>query len=70
MRSLRYLFCILAAALAGGAVLYGIGQSGLAGEQGISGGIYTNLVIYPAGIIAAAIAFWIVWAATDPGSEK
>ena len=32
--------------------------------------IYSNLVIYPAVILMGCFGFWIVFSATDPGSEK
>jgi hypothetical protein len=70
MQALRYLICILVALAVGAGTIYGIGQSGLAGEGGLAGGIYSNLVIYPAAILVACFGFWIVYAATDPGSDK
>lgn len=67
---MRYLLCGLAAIAAGAGTYYGIGHSGLAGAGGLTGGFYSNLVIYPAMVLVACFGFWIVYAATDPGSER
>lgn len=70
MIGLRYLLCGLVALALGAVTFYGIGQSGLAGERGLGGGLYSNLVTYPAVILVGCFGFWIAFAASDPGSEK
>ena len=70
MKGLRFLVCGLVAVAVGAGTYYGIGNSGLASEGGLAGGFYSSLVIYPATALMACIGFWIVYAATDPGSEK
>ncbi len=70
MRSMRYFMATLLGLVAGGGTLWGIAGSGLAGEQGLTGGLYSSLIIYPAALLAFAFVFWIVFAAMDPGSEQ
>jgi hypothetical protein len=56
--------------LAGGGTWWGVAGSGLAGDGGLAGGLYSSLIIYPAALLAFAFVFWIVFAAMDPGSEQ
>jgi len=70
MKSLRFLLCGLVGLALGAGTYYLIGKSGLSGEGGLEGGIYSNLVIYPAVVLAICFGFWIAFAASDPGSEK
>jgi hypothetical protein len=70
MIGLRYSLCGLAAVALGVGAFYIIGQTGLAGEGGLEGGIYSNLVTYPAVILVGCFGFWIAFAASDPGSGK
>lgn len=70
MKILRYLACAFVAFVFGLATYLGIGQSGLSGAGNPTGGIYSNLVIYPAVILMGCFGFWIVYAVSDPGSEK
>jgi hypothetical protein len=70
MKGLRLVLCGLAALAVAALTYYGIGHSGLAREGGLAGGIYSNLVTYPAVVLMGCFGFWIAYAATDPGSEK
>jgi hypothetical protein len=70
MRGLRFLVCALVAAAFGAVTFAGIGATGLTGAADPTGGLYSNLVIYPAVILMGAFGFWIVFSATDPGTEK
>ncbi|HVT50967.1 MAG TPA: hypothetical protein VHE77_05340 [Dongiaceae bacterium] len=70
MRSMRYFVAGLLGLAAGGGTLWGISGSGIAGEGGLAGGLYSSLILYPAALLAFAIVFWIVFAAMDPGSEQ
>jgi hypothetical protein len=70
MKSLRFLICCLVAFAFGAVTLAGIGHTGLSGAVAPTGALYSNLVIYPAVILMSSFGFWIVFAATDPGSEK
>jgi hypothetical protein len=67
---MRYFMAGLLGLLAGGGTLWGVSGSGLAGEGGLAGGLYSSLILYPAAVLAFAIVFWIVFAAMDPGSEQ
>jgi hypothetical protein len=68
MRSLRYFVAGLLGIGAGVGTLWGIQGSGFAGS--LESGLYSSMIIYPAAILAAAIVFWVVFAAMDPGSEQ
>ena len=46
----------------------GAGRTSGAGAP--TGPLYANLVIYPAVILMGCFGFWIVFSATDPGSEQ
>jgi hypothetical protein len=70
MKSMRFLVCGLVALAFGAVTFAGIGQSGLSGAGMPTGPIYSNLVIFPAVILMGCFGFWIVFSATDPGSEK
>jgi hypothetical protein len=70
MKSLRFLVCGLVALAFGALTFAGIGQSGLSGIAEPTGPLYSNLVIYPAVILMGCFGFWIIFSATDPGSEK
>jgi len=70
MKSLRFLVCCLVAFAFGAVTFAGIGHSGLSGTAALTGALYSNLVIYPAVILMGCFGFWIVFSATDPGSEK
>lgn len=70
MVSLRFFVCGLVAVAFGAVTFAGIGTSGLSGAGMPTGALYSNLVIYPAVILMGCIGFWIVFSATDPGSEK
>jgi hypothetical protein len=70
MGALRYFVAALLGLAAGAGTLWGIAGSGIAGEGGLAGGLYSSLIIYPAALLAFAFVFWIVFAAMDPGSEK
>jgi hypothetical protein len=70
MKGLRLLACGLVATAAAVGTFYGVGQTGLTGKGELAGELYSGLVIYPTIIVMAGIGFWIVFAATDPGSEK
>ena len=69
MKGMRFFVAGLLGLAAGGGTLWGIQGSGLAGEGGLAGGLYSSLIIYPAALLVFAIVFWIVFAAMDPGSE-
>ena len=70
MRELRFFVCGLVALVFGAVTFAGIAHSGLS-EVGLpTGALYSNLVIYPAVILMGCFGFWIVFSATDPGSEK
>jgi len=70
MMSMRYFVAAILGLLAGVGTLWVMAGSGIAGEQGLAGGLYSSLIIYPAAVLAFAFVFWIVFAAMDPGSEK
>jgi hypothetical protein len=70
MTSMRFLVCGLVALAFGAVTFAGIGQSGLSEAGAPTGPIYANLVIYPAVILMGCFGFWIVFSATDPGSEQ
>jgi hypothetical protein len=70
MRSLRYFVAGLLGLAAGVGTLWAMADSGIAGEDGLAGGLYSSLIIYPAALLAFAIVFWVVFAAMDPGSER
>jgi hypothetical protein len=67
---MRYFLATVLGLVAGGGTLYGVAASGLAGEGGLAGGLYSSLIIYPSAVLAFAIVFWVVFAAMDPGSER
>lgn len=68
MKGLRYVIAILVGGAAAAGTLYGIANTGLARVGGLTGSLYSNLVIYPTAALVFAFAFWIVYAATDPGT--
>ncbi|HVO04223.1 MAG TPA: hypothetical protein VMT54_18655 [Candidatus Cybelea sp.] len=68
MRSLRYLVAGILGLGAAIGTYYAINQSNLGSD--LEGGLYSGLVMYPACVLVFAIAFWIVFAAMDPGSEQ
>jgi hypothetical protein len=70
MITVRFFVCGLVALAFGAITFAGIGQSGLSGAGMPTGPIWSNLVIYPAVILMGCFGFWIVFSATDPGSEK
>ena len=70
MIGLHFALCGLAALALGAGAFYIIGQTGLAGHNGLEGGIYSNLVTYPAVILVGCFGFWIAFAASDPGTGK
>jgi hypothetical protein len=70
MGTIRYLVAAVLAIGAGAGTYFGIATTGLAGEGGLTGGMYSRLVIYPAVLLVGAFVFWIVLAAMDPGSER
>jgi hypothetical protein len=70
MKGLRFFVCGLAAVAVGAVTFAGIGASGLSNVGDPTGGLYSNLIIYPAVMLMGAFGFWIVFSATDPGTEK
>jgi hypothetical protein len=70
MKPMRFLVAGILGVLGGWGTIYVIGASGLTGEGGLVGGLYSALVIYPAALLVFAIVFWIVYAAMDPGTEQ
>ena len=70
MRGFRLFVCGLVAAVFGAVTFVGIGATGLSNAADPTGGLYSNLVIYPAVILMGWFGFWIVLSATDPGAEK
>jgi hypothetical protein len=70
MHGLRYFICALVAAVFGAVTFAGIGATGLSHTADPAGGLYSNLVIYPAVILMMCFGFWIVFSATDPGTGK
>ena len=70
MTSLRFVLCGLVAFAFGAVTFFGIGGTGLAQAGDPTGPIYSNLVIYPAVMLMGCFGFYIVFAATDAGSEK
>jgi hypothetical protein len=70
MVSMRYFVCGLVAVVFGAITFAGIGETGLTGAPDPTGGLWSNLVIYPAVILMMCFGFWIVFSATDPGTGK
>jgi len=70
MRGLRFFVCALVAAAFGAVTFAGINETGLSNAGDPTGGLYSNLVIYPAVMLMICFGFWIVFSATDPGTEK
>jgi hypothetical protein len=64
--SVRYLVGALLGIGAGVGTLWGIKGSGFGGS--LESGLYSSMITYPAAVLAAAIVFWVVVAAMDPGS--
>ncbi len=58
----------MVAAVFGGLTFAGIGATGLVGAPDPTGGLWSNLIIYPAVILMMCFGFWIVFSATDPGT--
>jgi len=69
MKGLRYVIAVLVGIGAGAGTLYGIANTGLSGVSGLTGTLYSSLVIYPTAVLVFAFAFWIVYVATDPGTD-
>jgi hypothetical protein len=70
MKGLRLLVSFVVGLAAAVGVVLGVANSGLADAEGITGALYSNLVIYPAGVLVFAFVFWIIYTAMDPGSEQ
>jgi hypothetical protein len=70
MKTLRLIACGLAALAFGAVTFAGIQGTGLSGAGDPTGALYSDLVIYPTVILMGCFGFWIVFSATDPGSEK
>jgi hypothetical protein len=70
MRELRFFICGLVAVVFGAVTFAGIGGTGLSNAGDPTGGLYSNLIIYPAVILMMCFGFWIVFSATDPGTGK
>jgi hypothetical protein len=70
MKGLRLLVSFVVGLAAAIGVVLGIANSGLADVDGVAGGLYSSLVIYPAGVLVFAFVFWIIYTAMDPGSEQ
>jgi hypothetical protein len=70
MRELRFFICGLVAVVFGAVTFAGIGETGLSNAGDPTGGLYSNLIIYPAVILMMCFGFWIVFSATDPGTGK
>jgi len=64
------LICALVAFVFGAVTFAGIGETGLSGAVDPTGGLYSNLIIYPAVILMGCFGFWIVFSATDQGTGK
>ena len=69
MRELRFFICGLVAVVFGAVTFAGIGETGLSNAGDPTGGLYSNLIIYPAVILMMCFGFWIVFSATD-AAEK
>jgi hypothetical protein len=67
---MRYVIAAVLAIAAGFATVHYIGKYSLDAAGGVSGGLYSGLITYPAALLAGAFVFWIVYAAMDPGSDK
>jgi len=70
MWGIRFFVCGLVAVVFGGVTFAGIGATGLSNAGDPTGGLYSNLIIYPAVILMMCFGFWIVFSATDPGTGK
>jgi hypothetical protein len=70
MKVMRYVVCGLVALVFGLATFFGIGDTGLAHHGDPTGGIWSNLIIYPGVILMGCFGFWIVFAVSDPGTGK
>jgi hypothetical protein len=70
MHGLRFFICGLVAAVFGAVTFAGVSGTGLSSLADPAGGLYSNLVIYPAVILMMCFGFWIVFSATDPGTGK
>jgi hypothetical protein len=70
MWGIRFFVCGLVAAVFGVVTFAGIGATGLSSVGDPTGGLYSNLIIYPAVILMMCFGFWIVFSATDPGTGK
>jgi hypothetical protein len=69
MKGLRFFVCGLVAAVFGAVTFAGIGATGLTGAADPTGGLWSNLVIYPAVILMMCFGFWIVFSATDTAEK-
>ena len=67
MRSLRLFVAGLLGCGAGYGTLY-LFQTG--GFGSLENGLFSSMIVYPAALLAAAIVFWVIFAAMDPGSER
>jgi hypothetical protein len=70
MWGIRFFVCALVAAVFGAVTFVGIGATGLTGAPDPTSGLWSNLIIYPAVMLMMCFGFWIVFSATDPGTEK
>jgi hypothetical protein len=70
MWGIRFFVCSLVAAVFGAVTFAGIGATGLSSAGDPTGGLWSNLIIYPAVMLMMCFGFWIVFSATDPGTEK
>jgi hypothetical protein len=70
MNGIRLAICAVGAVGFGAVTYLGIGHTGLADYGAPTGGLYSNLIIYPAVILMGCFGFYIVFAATDRGSGK
>ena len=70
MWGIRFFVCGLVAVVFGAVTFAGIGATGLSNAAAPTGGLYSNLIIYPAVILMMCFGFWIVFSATDPGTGK
>ena len=69
MTGFRFFICGLVAAVFGAVTFVGIGETGLSLAADPTGGLYSNLVIYPAVILMGCFGFWIVFSATDTAEK-
>ena len=70
MHALRYIVCSAVAFVFGLATYFTIYKTGLALNGDPTGGLWSNLIIYPGVILMGCFGFWIVFAVSDPGTGK